>query len=30
VPFGGVSEVSESDNQCICPYIVKVIILGVG
>ena len=30
VPFRGVGEVSESDNQCVGPYIIKVVNLGLG
>jgi hypothetical protein len=30
VSFGGVSEVSESNNQCVSPYVIKVINLRLG
>ena len=30
MPFGGIGEVSESDNQCVGLYIIKVVNLGLG
>ena len=30
MPFWGVGEVRKSDDQCVGPYVIEVVVLGMG
>ena len=30
MPFWGVGEVRKSDDQFVCPYVIEMVVLGLG